>query len=383
MGERVRHLADRTGAVPTPPPVPANISVRSVALSIIAVAAAMYLLHWAQEVFIPIVLSILISYALEPVVAALVRLRVSRLAASALVVAMVTGAFGYTVYALSDDAGAIVAQVPEAAQKLRRVIRRNRGEEGAIQQVQKAAEELQDVADAAAGPSPAPNNVQRVQVEEPVFNVREYLTWGSASLVTFAGQAVLVLFFVFFLLASGDLFKRKLVKIAGPSLERKRVTLQILDDIDNQIARFLLVRVVTSLAVGVVTWLAFSLLGLEQAGVWGIAAGIFNSIPYFGPVIVAAGAAVVAFLQFGTVGMTIYVAGVSLVITSVEGWLLTPWLTSRTARTNEVAIFVALIFWSFLWGIWGTLLAVPMLVAVKAYCDRIEDLKPVGELLSE
>jgi predicted PurR-regulated permease PerM len=382
MAERVRHLADSVSPTPTPtpPPVPPHIGVRSVALSVIAVAAAMYVLHWAQEAFIPIVLSVLISYALDPVVDGLMRLRLSRLAASALVVALVAGSFGYTSYALADDAAAIVGQLPEAAQKLRRIVSRDRGD-GAIQQVQEAAEQLQEAADAATGPAPVPRNVQRVQVETPVFNVREYLTWGSASLIAFAGQAVLVIFFVFFLLASGDLFKRKLVKIAGPSLAKKRVTVQILDEINSQIGRFLFVRVVTSLAVGVVTWIAFSVLGLEQAGVWGIAAGVFNTIPYFGPVIVAAGAALIAFLQFGTIGMTLYVAGVSLVITSIEGWLVTPWLTSRTARTNEVAIFVALIFWSFVWGIWGTLLAVPMLVAVKAYCDRIEDLKPVGELL--
>ena len=128
MAERARQLPERAGAVPTPPSTPTNISVRSVSLSIIAVAAAMYILQWAQEVFIPIVLSILISYVLAPIVSALMRLRLPRLAASALVVAMVTGAFGYTVYSLSDDAGAILAQVPEAAQKLQRVVRRNRGQ---------------------------------------------------------------------------------------------------------------------------------------------------------------------------------------------------------------------------------------------------------------
>jgi predicted PurR-regulated permease PerM len=110
---------------------------------------------------------------------------------------------------------------------------------------------------------------------------------------------------------------------------------------------------------------------------------VFNSIPYFGPVIVAAGTAIVSFLQFGTISMTLYTSGISLAITSIEGWLLTPWLTSRTARTNEIAVFVGLIFWSFVWGVWGTLLAVPMLVAVKACCDRIEDLKPVGDLLGD
>ena len=159
--------------------------------------------------------------------------------------------------------------------------------------------------------------------------------------------------------------------------------MQILDDINRQIARFLLVRVVTSIVVGVATWIALSLIGLEQAALWGALAGIFNTVPYFGPFIVAFATAVIGFLQFGTVAMAVYVSGVSLVITSLEGWLLTPWLTSKTARTNEVAMFVGLIFWSFVWGVWGTLLAVPMLVAVKAYCDHIEDLKPVGELLGD
>jgi predicted PurR-regulated permease PerM len=362
---------------------PADVNVRSIALSIIAVAAGMYVLNWASEVFIPIVLSILISYALEPVVVALMRIRLPRIAASAAVVAALTGALGYTTYALSDDAMEIVASLPDAATKLRRAMRHDSSEPSAIENVQRAAQELQRTADEAAGKNPAASGVQRVQIEEPAIDVKQYLSWGSAGIIAFAGQAVLVAFFVFFLLASGDLFKRKMVKVVGPSLEKKKITVQILNEIDLQIERFLFVRVVTSVAVGVVSWLAFRFIGLEQAAVWGFAAGVFNSIPYFGPVIVAAGTAVIAFLQFGTIGMAVYVAGVSLLITSIEGWLLTPWLTSKTARTNEVAIFVGLIFWSFVWGIWGTLLAVPMLVAMKACCDRIDDLKPVGELLGE
>ncbi|HTM03123.1 MAG TPA: AI-2E family transporter [Vicinamibacterales bacterium] len=358
-----------------------NVNVRGIALSVIAAAATIFVLRWAAEIFIPIVLSVLFSYALEPIVAGLIRVRFPRVLASAVVVVGLTGALGYGVYALSDDATAIVASLPNAATKLRQALRH--GQSQTISNVQRAAQELQRTADETSGANPAPKGVQRVQIEQPAIDVKQYLSWGSASLVAFAGQAVLVAFFVFFLLASGDLFKRKLVKIAGPSLEKKKITVQILNDIDSQIERFLFVRVVTSAAVGVATWIAFRWVGLDQAGVWGIAAGVFNSIPYFGPVIVAAGTAVVAFLQFGTLGMAAYVSGISIVITSLEGWLLTPWLTSRAARTNEVAIFVGLIFWSFVWGIWGTLLAVPMLVAVKACCDRIEDLKPIGELLGE
>ena len=382
MTDRANNVLRHTTS-PGTPTVPVDLSVRSVALTLVAAAAVTWVLNWAREVFIPIVLSLLISYALEPVVIWLMRARVSRAVASAIVMVLLSGTLGYGAYMLSDDAAKIVAQLPEAAQKLRQTLRRDDGEAGAIQQVQRAAAELQRTADEATGPNPAPRGVQRVQVEEPAFDVRQYVTWGSANALAFGGQLMLVLFFVFFLLASGDLFKRKLVKLVGPSLEKKRITVQILDDINTQIARFLLVRVVTSIAVGLATWVAFSLIGLEQAGVWAILAGLFNSIPYFGPVIVAAGTAVVAFLQFGTIGMTFYVSGVSLVITSLEGWLLTPWLTSRTTRTNEIAVFVGLIFWSFVWGLWGTLLAVPMLVAVKACCDRIEDLKPVGELLGE
>lgn len=359
-----------------------DINVRNVGLTVIAFAATMYLLHWAQQAFIPIVLSILISYALEPIVVMLTKIRIHRVLAAGLVVMLSTGTLGYGLYSLSDDAAAIVAQVPEAAQRLRRTMQRDTSP-GPIEQVQKAADELQKTADQAAPTNPAPKNVTRVQIEEPAINVRQYVTWGSTGLIAFSGQATLVLFFVFFLLASGDLFKRKLVKLAGPSLEKKKITVQILDEINHQIARFLLVRIITSVVVGVVTGIAFSMIGLRQAALWGALAGIFNSVPYFGPVIVAVSTAVIAFVQFGTVAMAAYVAGISLLITSVEGWLLTPWLTSRTASTNEVAMFVGLIFWSFVWGIWGTLLAVPMLVAVKAYCDHIEDLKPIGELLGE
>jgi predicted PurR-regulated permease PerM len=327
---------------------------------------------------------VLISYALEPVVEWLMRIRIPRVVGAAIVIGLLAGSMGYAAYSLSDDAAAIVSELPDAAARLRVALRRDpQQKDGAIQKVQKAAEELQKTADEAAVTNPAPRGVQRVQIEEPTIDVRQYLSWGSVSLVAFAGQATLVLFFVFFMLASGDLFKRKLVKIAGPSLEKKRITIQILSEISTQISRFLFVRVVTSLVVGVVTWLAFRSVGLHQPEAWGLAAGVFNSIPYFGPVVVAVGTFIVAFLQFNTLGMGVYVAGISLAITSVEGWLLTPWLTSRTARTNEVAVFAGLIFWSFVWGLWGTLLAVPMLVAVKACCDRIDDLKPVGELLGE
>jgi predicted PurR-regulated permease PerM len=383
MAERVHDLIRRARDPEPETTAPIDVKLRSVALIVMASAAGIALLYWAREVFIPVVLSVLISYALEPIVVTFMRLRVPRVIAAALVMLLFTGGLVYAGYSLSDDAGAMVAAVPEAAAKLRVALRHNNTSTGTIKQVQQAANELQRAADETAARNPVSAGVQRVQIEEPAIDVRGYLTWGSASAFAFAGQATLVVFFVFFLLASGDLVKRKLVKLVGPSLERKKITVQILNEIDAQIERFLLLRVATSMIVGVVTWLAFRWMGVNHAAIWGIAAGVFNSIPYFGPVIVAAAPAVAGFLQFNTNTKAHYVAGVSVVITSLEGWLVTPWLTSRAARTNEVAMFIGLIFWSFVWGIWGTLLAVPMLVVVKAFCDRIEDLKPIGELLGD
>ena len=276
-------------------------------------------------------------------------------------------------------------RLPQAAQRLRAALRKdrqaNRG--GAIDQMQKAAAELSQAASEAAPAVPVPKGVLRVQVEEPAVKVSDYLWWSTAGILTFAGQAVSVLFLVYFMLMSGDLFKRKLVQVTGPTLTEKKITVQILDEISEQIERFLFVQAFTSVLVGGASWIAFRLLGLEQAGVWAIAAGVFNSIPYFGPVVVTGGIALVAFMQFGTIGMAVFVSFVALVITSLEGFLLTPWLTSRAASMNAVAIFVGLLFWSWMWGVWGTLLAVPMLMVFKAVCDRIEDLRTVGELLGD
>jgi predicted PurR-regulated permease PerM len=157
----------------------------------------------------------------------------------------------------------------------------------------------------------------------------------------------------------------------------------VLTEITGQIQRYLMVQLLISVLVGVATWLAFVWIGLENAAIWGIAAGIFKTIPYLGSIIIAAGTALVAFLQFGTVGMALTVSGVSLLVTGVEGYLLTPWLTGRACRMSALVVFVGVLFWGWLWGVWGLLLGVPIIMIIKAICDRVEDLQPIGELLGD
>ena len=226
--------------------------------------------------------------------------------------------------------------------------------------------------------------MQRVQVEAAPINIGDYVMWGSLGIAAAAGQLVLILFLVYFLLASGDLYRRKLVKIAGPSLTQKKVTLQILTEIDRQIEAFLMVQLFTSTVVAVATWLAFRALGVEQAARLGPARRRvqLDSVLRAGhrhrrrpPSSRSCSSATSAWRCSSPAS--------SLVITSLEGFLLTPWLTSRAARMNAVAIFVGLLFWGWVWNVWGMLLAVPMLMVIKAVCDHVEDLKGVGELLGD
>jgi predicted PurR-regulated permease PerM len=357
------------------------LQVRSATLIVLAVLLVVATLKWASAFFIPLMLGLLLSYALSPIVDALQRARVPRwLSAGLLIVGLLVGA-GASVYAFADDANALVDSLPEAAEKVRDAIRKRASKGAPLDTVQKAAQQLEQAA-AEAGARTAPaRGVQRVVIEKPQFDIREHLWTGTLGLASLIGQVVVVTFLTFFLLLSGDTFRRKLVKIAGPELSSKKITVQALDEITEQIQRYLLVQVLASIIVGVATGLAFWALDLKHAGVWGFAAGVLNLIPYIGSAVITGAAALVAFLQFGEFDQAFYVAAASLAIHVVMGNLLVPWLTSRAGRMNPVAVFIGVLAWGWLWGVWGLLLGIPILMIVKAICDRVDHLKPVGELL--
>lgn len=375
---------------PAPAVVDTKVSVTSVTLTVLASIVVVVTLQYMQAVFVPVVIGILVAYGLEPFVSALARLRIGRSIGAAIVLLALVGGVGIAVYALSGQALQIVAQVPEAAQRIRaRVVSRGRHGDSAIGQVQKAATELQKTAEVAStaaadkGDKSATPEVTKVQVVEPAFDANGYLYAGGVNLLAAAGQGAVILFLVYFFLVTGNLYKKKIVKIAGPHLWQKKLTVEILDEINTQIESFIRVQLLTSAVVAAVTMAALWYFGLRQYVIWGLLAGILNSIPYLGPLIVTGGLGVVAFIQFDDVRKTVMVCAVAFVITSLEGFLLTPALMSRAARMNPVAIFVGLLFWSWIWGIAGAVLAVPMLMMIKAVCDHIEDLQPVGELLGE
>jgi predicted PurR-regulated permease PerM len=346
-------------------------------LAVIAVVAALYL---ARAFFVPFLIGILASYALHPLVDWLKAWHVPRFAGAGLVLALAVGSFSWIGFSMSGDATAVIETLPEAARKLRQNLSAARtGAPTPLQNMQDAANEIQGAAtDAGAKPGAA---AAAVKTTEPTAWLRNYALVQSALLATVVAQAPIVLLLTYFLLASGDHFRRKLVGFVGPSLSRKKDAVRILEEIDVQIQRYLLATLVSNVLVAVCTWLAFEALGMERAGVWGVAAGVLHFIPYLGPVLIALASGMAGFLQFGSPLYALAVAGVSLLVAGAIGFGFMTWLQSRFAGVNAAVLFIALLFFGWLWGAWGLLLGAPLIAIAKVVCDRIESLKPVGEVL--
>jgi len=355
------------------------MDARTVALIIIALGVTIFLLQHMQALLAPLAFGLLLFYALDPVVDAMERARLPRWIGAALALGLTLGTLAGGAYALQDEAMKVINELPTGARRVVALWRRQpSADPGPLEKVEQAAQEL-----AKTDAAKPPPGVVRVQVEEPGVTATALFWSGSLGIGAALNQLIMILFLTYFFHLSDKMFRRKFVELAGPTLSKKKVTVEIIDSISSQIGRFIIVQIFTSLIVGVVTWAALATLGLESAALWGLLAGVFNSIPYYGPLIVSGGLALVAFLQFGTIYMMLTVASVSLLITSVEGWLLTPTLMGKIASMNRVAVFVGLLFWSWAWGVWGMLLAVPMMMSIKVICDHIEDLKPIGRFLGE
>jgi predicted PurR-regulated permease PerM len=371
------HADEAVSAIPVLPE-------RRPGIRLVPALAVIVGLWWAQVVLIPLVLSVLVSYALEPIVSRMASAHVGRAFAVPLLLAALVGGTGVGIYSLRSEAVQFIEQLPAAARTVRLAIQPDyREQAGTVAKVQAAAQELERAATEAAGPKTAPAGVTPVRIEEPNFRWSDYLWQGSRGAMEFGGQLFVVLCLTYYLLASGDLYKRKVVRIVGPSLSQKKNTLHILDEINRQIERFLLARIFISAIVGVVIWIGFRMLGLREAGIWGIIAAVLFAIPYVGPAVVTIGAAVAGFVQFGSLAMAASAGGLTLAIAAIEGNVLTPWLMGRVGQMNTLAVFVSLLFWGWIWGVWGLLLAVPIMAAAKAVCERIEDLSSYAELLKE
>jgi predicted PurR-regulated permease PerM len=352
----------------------------SLAVGVLAFIALVAALYFARAFFVPLLIGILASYTLHPLVDWLSAYRVPRPVGAAVVLAVLLGSLSWITVSLSSDATAMFDRLPETARKLRQNLSASRSSAPtALQNMKDAAKEIEGAA-ADAGAKPGASVVV-IKPSEPTAWLSDYALVQTRLLMTIVAQAPIIILLTYFLLASGAHFRRKLVQFVGRSLSRKKDAVRILDEIDSQVQRYLLSVLMSNALLGIVTWLAFEALGMEQAGVWGVAAGVLHFVPYLGPAVLAFASGMAGFLQSDSLLFAFTISGVSLLVAGAIGFAFMTWLQSRFARVNAAVLFIALLFFGWLWGIWGLLLGAPLVAIIKVICDRVESLKPVGELL--
>lgn len=349
------------------------------ALVVLAVLGGIFLLHWGAPFFIPLLVALMIAYALSSVTELLTRVLRWRVLAATVVVSGLLGIMGAAAWAWSDDVVALWQRVPEASRAIAASFKSMAQKPSSpMAEVKKAAAEIEAIAQTGKA-SPPPQQPTAAPSGSSFWG----LVWeGGKTTAGVAAQVLVVIFLVFFMLASGDMFKRKLVRIFGDTLSEKKITVQAIDEIDTQIRRYLLVILVCNLLVGTGTYIAFRMLGVNYPELWGLFAGVIHTAPYFGPAIVAGLSLVAGFMQFHEWPRAFLVAGVSVIVATLVGSVFATWLSARQTRMNTTATFVGLLFFGWIWGLWGILLAIPLLAIVKAICERSEAWQPVAELLS-
>jgi predicted PurR-regulated permease PerM len=205
---------------------------------------------------------------------------------------------------------------------------------------------------------------------------------GTANAVAGFGQLIVVLSLTYFLLISDDSFRLALVRASGPSLARKKRTLRMFSEIVVQVQRYLGLQIATSALLGLVVGMAFAALGLQNAVFWACCGAVLHMIPYVGPAVFLVIVSMLAYVQFQTWMPVVGVILSILLSTGIIGMFLVPWLTHKVSRLNAVTVFVSLLFWSWLWGTWGLLLGIPVMLALNVVCQHIEGLQGISHFLS-
>lgn len=360
-----------------------SLQVKNVAVQVIMTIAVLFALNWAQAFIVTLLLGILLSYALNPMVNWLECMKVKRpLGSTIVILGLITGIV-FTGLGLSNQVESIIDKLPDAAAKISSSLVTKRGDPLTnIQKVQIAATQVETAAsseDSNSGKNK--KTTMHVVIDTPKFKIGDYLWRGSLGFFGFVGETITMIFLAYFLLLSGDTFKRKLVRLTGPSLSRKKITLIMLEQINSAVQRYMLMLIVTNVMVGVLMWIALRLFGLENAGAWSVAAGVIHVIPYFGPILTAGVLGMVAYMQFNSLLIALLISGTSMLIATIVGVFVTTWMTGRIAKMNSAAIFISLLFFTWLWGVWGMLLGIPLIVILKVVCEHVDHLNPISELL--
>ncbi len=340
--------------------------VRSTALNGLFILAAFYTLYFGRAFFLPIVLALLLSFLLSPVVRGLKKLHIPGALGAALAIFSLLGLLVLGVVELAAPAYEWMGQAPQNLRKLEGKIRDLKKP---VQTMSKATEQVEKIAKVSGQ-----DGTPKVQVTE---SLGARVLSKTTELVS---SAVVMFILLYFLLASGDLFLGKLIKVT-PSLADKKRAVEIARQIETEVSAYLATITVINIVLGLAVWGALALIGVPNPLLWGVLATFANYIPYLGPILMISVLTMVGLLAFPDIPHALLPPGAFLVLHGLETFLITPMILGRRLTLNPVMIFLGLTFWGWMWGIAGAILAVPILVVFKIFCDHVESLAPVGELL--
>lgn len=353
-----------------PDPTPGGWRVVVLAAGAVGLVTTVGGLYLARAFALPIVLAVLGRLVLAPVVRALKGRGIPEPLGAAVLLLAILGTGFYGVYRLADPA---IAWFDTAPESIRRVEAKLRMLRKPVEQVSKAADRVESIATGGT------DNAKVPEVTIRSTSLRDRLFSHTGSVVTAAGMTLVLLFF---LLASGDLFLRKVVKIL-PSLTDKKLAVEVARAIESNISRYLLSVTFINAGLGVTVGIALALIGLPNPVLWGVMVGVLNFVPYVGPLTSQVVLALVGVMTYDSLGRALVAPALYFAIDLVESNFVTPAVLGRRLELNPVVIFLAVAFWTWLWGAAGALLAVPLLATFKILCDAFEPLAPVGELLSD
>ena len=380
-----------------PEPATANVSAYPRwPMYILALGATIALMKWAQPFLVPVVVAILIFYALVLPVDALQRMRVPRAIGAALVVLVLIAATTMTMWAVWSQLDRIAEAVPRAVVELKtRWGQMKYDHDSTLSKLQGSADAVQRAMNSEAPPntgSVANNATRNRAVAAPPTAaamasgsgvIERFALSGTLTALEALSSLAAIYLLAYFLLVDGDNFRRKWMSFGGKDLSRRRVTVQALNAIDLSVRRYLTMLFATNAILGLLTYVALRVVGVEDAAGWGVLAGLLHIIPYFGPLLVAGGVFVTSLHQLGDVQSAVYAALSTLVVATVIGTFAQTWMTARIAKMSASVVFVSILLFGWLWGGAGLLLAVPIAVIAKVVMTAVPSLNPIGQLLGD
>jgi predicted PurR-regulated permease PerM len=340
---------------------------RSMATTGLFVLASFYTLYFCRSLLLPLVLALLLSLLLSPLMRGLKTLHIPAPLGAGLVLLALLGSVGFGVYELSGPASDWMQRAPQSL----------RAAEVKLRDLKRSVQRLGRIAD--VGPAPGPRVPVVAVSVQATPTLRERLLSQAADLVT---DAVVMLILLFFLLASGDLFLRKLVRVL-PRTKDKQRAVEIASQVEREMSGYLSTLTMINLALGAAVALTFALIGVPNPLLWGAMVTCTNFVPYLGPAVNYGVFALLGLLTFDSVPRMLLPVGLFLLLNVLESYVISPMVLSKRLTLNPVMLFVSLTFWGWMWGIVGAILAVPIMVVLKIFCDHFETLAPIGEFLGD